>query len=208
MKCPNCNNEISSTAKFCMHCGSKLPQHRYCIQCGKELPENAKFCPQCGAVQNDQLTVVQEQHSITKPTIEVEMLCPHCQSQYFINEEYWDCEGIKFECMNCHNTFDIAFCGYCTEHKGYVAFRSYNTSEMLGAMAVGAIAGYANPNQAIGNLIGSIFDSTPKAKASGVCPKCQQEFVKCPSCNRAVHITFEDAGVVTCPDCHLRFKMN
>lgn len=208
MKCPNCNNEIHGKAKFCMHCGSKLPQTTCCLQCGVELPQNAKFCPQCGTHQGDKQSVQSEQPSVMAPKIEVEMLCPHCQSQYFVNEEYWDKEGIKFECIHCHDTFDIAFCGYCTEHKGYIAFRAYNTSEMLGAIAVGAIGGYANPNGAINNLIGSFFDSTPKAKASGVCPKCQQEFVKCPSCNRAVHITFDDAGVVTCPDCHLRFKMN
>lgn len=208
MKCPNCNNEIHGTAKFCMHCGSKLPQITYCLQCGVELPQNANFCPQCGAPQNDTQIIPSEQAAVATPEIEVEMLCPHCQSQYFVNKEEWGNEGMKYECMHCHNTFDIAFCGYCTEHKGYVAFRTYNASEMIGAIAVGAISGYANPYGAIGNLIGSVFDSTPKAKAMGVCPKCQQEFVKCPSCNRAVHITYDDAGVVTCPDCHLRFKMN
>lgn len=208
MKCPNCNNEIHGTAKFCMHCGSKLPQITYCLQCGVELPQNVNFCPQCGTPQNDKQIIPSEQAAVATLEIEVEMLCPHCQSQYFVNKEEWGNEGMKYECIHCHNTFDIAFCGYCTEHKGYVAFRTYNASEMIGAIAVGAISGYANPYGAIGNLIGSVFDSTPKAKAMGICPKCQQEFVKCPSCNRAVHITYDDAGIVTCPDCHLRFKMN
>ncbi len=208
MKCPNCNNEVKNTAKFCTHCGNKLPHKKHCPQCNTELPENAKFCFQCGMPQEDSPAVSQNAVTTNNQHIEVEMLCPHCQSQYFVNEEDWGQEGIKYECINCHKSFDIAFCGYCTEHKGYVAFRTYNTGEMIGAFAVGAISGYANPYGAVGNLIGSFWDSTPKAKAAGVCPKCQQEFVKCPSCNRAVHITYDDAGVVTCPDCHLRFKMN
>ena len=208
MQCPNCNNEVSDNAKFCTHCGSKLPQIAYCWQCGVGLPQNAKFCPQCGTPQNEKQIIPSEQTVVTIPKIEVEMLCPHCQSQYIVREDKWGGEGMKFECAHWHNTFDIAFCGYCTVHKGYVAFRAYNTSEIIGAIAAGAISGYDNPQGAISNLIGSFFDSTPKAKAMGVCPKCQQEFVKCPTCNRAVHITYEDAGVVTCPDCHLRFKMN
>lgn len=208
MKCPSCNNEVRDGAKFCMHCGNRLPLKKQCTHCGVELPENAKFCFHCGIPQDSTSDV---EHASTIPQnrqIKVEMLCPHCQSQYFVDEAYWGSEGVKFECNNCHNTFDIAFCGYCTEHKGYVAFRTYNSREVIGAIAVGAISGYTNPYGAIGNLIGSFLDATPKAKATGVCPKCQQEFVKCPSCNRAVHITFDDVGVVTCPDCHLRFNMN
>ncbi len=208
MKCPRCNNEVRDSAKFCTQCGCKLSRKIKCAQCGTELPENAKFCFQCGMDQNNTSPTPNIPVTPQDQPTEVEMLCPHCQSQYFVDEKYWGRECVKFKCANCHNIFDIAFCGYCTEHKGYVAFRTYNAGEMIGAVAVGAISGYANPYGAIGNLIGSFWDSTPKAKASGVCPKCQQEFVKCPSCNRAVHITYDDAGVVICPDCHLRFKMN
>ncbi len=46
--CPTCNATISSTAKFCSECGTKIPQKKFCSQCGAEISTNAKFCPECG----------------------------------------------------------------------------------------------------------------------------------------------------------------
>jgi hypothetical protein len=61
MKCPNCNAEISDTAKFCPECGNKIDSKRFCQKCGTELQANAKFCPECGtACQNSAITVQDE----------------------------------------------------------------------------------------------------------------------------------------------------
>jgi len=46
MKCPRCQHENPSQAKFCLKCGARFA-HR-CNQCGTELPAGAKFCPECG----------------------------------------------------------------------------------------------------------------------------------------------------------------
>jgi class 3 adenylate cyclase/tetratricopeptide (TPR) repeat protein len=46
MKCPRCQHENPSQAKFCLECGARLA-HR-CSQCGTELPAGAKFCLECG----------------------------------------------------------------------------------------------------------------------------------------------------------------
>jgi class 3 adenylate cyclase/tetratricopeptide (TPR) repeat protein len=46
MKCPRCQHENPSEAKFCLECGARLA-HR-CSQCGTELPARAKFCLECG----------------------------------------------------------------------------------------------------------------------------------------------------------------
>src|SRR5262245_41465820 len=46
MKCPRCQHENPSQAKFCLECGAPFA-HR-CSQCGKELPAGAKFCLECG----------------------------------------------------------------------------------------------------------------------------------------------------------------
>lgn len=48
MKCPNCNAEISDTAKFCLECGNKIDNKSKCPKCGAEILENSKFCPECG----------------------------------------------------------------------------------------------------------------------------------------------------------------
>ncbi len=50
--CPNCNNQIPSTSKFCPNCGTailaKPSAQKNCPNCGKQIPIDAKFCPECG----------------------------------------------------------------------------------------------------------------------------------------------------------------
>src|SRR5437879_6674636 len=46
MKCPRCQHESRSGAKFCAECGAPLA--RDCPSCGTRLPPDAKFCPECG----------------------------------------------------------------------------------------------------------------------------------------------------------------
>lgn len=215
--CPNCGTSIDSNAKYCSECGAPLTAS-LCSHCGKPTNPQAKFCTYCGSVlkpsivssRNPDKTPMQiiEQNQEEEQNIDVVLICPHCHTQYSALQEDWDKENIYWQCPNCGECIEGAFCGYCPSHKGYVVFRPYNNKEILGATIVGAIAGYKNPSETIGNLIGSLLDSTPTAKATGVCPICQAECMKCPTCNRAVQVTFEDRGVVICPDCHTRFKMN
>lgn len=218
--CPNCGTSIDSAAKYCSECGA--PQTAsFCPNCGKQVRPQDKFCTSCGSALNTQdpagkkqetqvqfVEPNQEEQSEQDQGIDVALICPHCHTQYSALQEDWDKENIYWQCPNCGGRIDGAFCGYCPSHKGYVVFRPYNNKEILGATIVGAIAGYKNPGEAVGNFIGSLLDSTPKAKATGVCPICQAECMKCPTCNRAVQVTFDDGGVVVCPDCHTRFKMN
>jgi len=47
MKCPQCQHENPTQAKFCLQCGT-----RFALSCTKyrtELPASAKFCLECGA---------------------------------------------------------------------------------------------------------------------------------------------------------------
>jgi class 3 adenylate cyclase len=45
MKCPRCQHENESDAKFCEECAAPLP--RVCASCGRLLSATAKFCPEC-----------------------------------------------------------------------------------------------------------------------------------------------------------------
>ena len=45
MKCPRCQHENRSGAKFCEECAS--PQARTCSNCGSQLSATAKFCSEC-----------------------------------------------------------------------------------------------------------------------------------------------------------------
>ncbi|MBC7234932.1 MAG: zinc ribbon domain-containing protein [Chloroflexi bacterium] len=53
-QCPNCGGSVAVGAKFCEHCGQRLPevqaepQPQFCAQCGAELSPGAKFCSECG----------------------------------------------------------------------------------------------------------------------------------------------------------------
>jgi membrane protease subunit (stomatin/prohibitin family) len=46
--CPDCQNPIPTTAKFCPHCGHQQLVFTQCANCGKNLTPNAKFCSRCG----------------------------------------------------------------------------------------------------------------------------------------------------------------
>ena len=45
-KCPKCNANLPSNAKFCLECGTKLENK--CPKCGAVNSIDAKFCPECG----------------------------------------------------------------------------------------------------------------------------------------------------------------
>ncbi len=47
IKCSECGNEISSSAKFCPQCGANNEQH-FCPECGVKLKGNEINCPECG----------------------------------------------------------------------------------------------------------------------------------------------------------------
>ena len=51
-KCANCGTELEEGVKFCLECGTPVPQTKKCIKCGFELPLSAKFCPECGTKQD------------------------------------------------------------------------------------------------------------------------------------------------------------
>src|SRR5262249_45937378 len=46
MKCPRCQHDNPSHAKFCLECGARLAL--VCAKCQSELPTGAKFCLECG----------------------------------------------------------------------------------------------------------------------------------------------------------------
>ena len=56
MNCPNCNKELKPGAKFCVFCGTKVPEQatvvshnsNICPKCSKEIKPGAKFCVFCG----------------------------------------------------------------------------------------------------------------------------------------------------------------
>jgi hypothetical protein len=45
MKCPRCQHDNETGAKFCEDCATPLA--RPCAQCGRSLSATAKFCPEC-----------------------------------------------------------------------------------------------------------------------------------------------------------------
>jgi adenylate cyclase len=46
MSCPACQHANRASAKFCEHCGARLP--RQCAACGTTLRPAARFCDECG----------------------------------------------------------------------------------------------------------------------------------------------------------------
>jgi class 3 adenylate cyclase/tetratricopeptide (TPR) repeat protein len=51
MKCPGCQQDNPSTARYCLGCGARVAFA--CGSCGTELPGTARFCLQCGQIVGD-----------------------------------------------------------------------------------------------------------------------------------------------------------
>ena len=47
MRCPACNTDNTTNAKFCLACGVAL--QKGCPSCGRDSPPGARFCTECGA---------------------------------------------------------------------------------------------------------------------------------------------------------------
>ena len=59
MKCPQCQHENPTNAKFCMECGEKL--EAVCPQCGAKLPPEARFCMECGTKLTDEVKAASDE---------------------------------------------------------------------------------------------------------------------------------------------------
>ena len=46
--CPQCNEPLTTNAKFCPSCGAKVKFDDKCAKCGAKLQPGAKFCGECG----------------------------------------------------------------------------------------------------------------------------------------------------------------
>ena len=49
LHCPSCGATAPQVTKFCLHCGSPLPQPKICPKCQRVNVSEAKFCGYCGA---------------------------------------------------------------------------------------------------------------------------------------------------------------
>jgi hypothetical protein len=47
--CPQCGHPAAPGARFCQHCGAKMPtEPGACASCGAPLAAGMQFCPNCG----------------------------------------------------------------------------------------------------------------------------------------------------------------
>lgn len=54
VKCPNCGNMVTKTAKFCGNCGNKMSSDWTCPTCGKMVSASSKFCGECGTKRSEE----------------------------------------------------------------------------------------------------------------------------------------------------------
>ena len=95
--CPYCNAKVLPGAKFCIHCGQKLPEvkTKKCPNCGNIVRENEKYCYKCGFP----LSSGEERHFAVFIAPEIEKkICQIC---------YKPIERDLVFCPNCLNPFHV-----------------------------------------------------------------------------------------------------
>lgn len=74
-QCPNCQANISDTAKFCVKCGFNIKKYKesqrtdesiFCPECGTKFSGGA-FCPECGARADEELSLSETGLSVSVP---------------------------------------------------------------------------------------------------------------------------------------------
>ena len=110
MICLHCSKEVPAGMKFCIFCGKKIEEQRYCPQCGKEYGAGAIFCPGCGNKLAEE-TLSEKTFSFFCPKcgqkLEVEESlcgqsaeCPSCKQQITIPGRPQDISSRKFNAVN------------------------------------------------------------------------------------------------------------
>ena len=129
MNCTNCGIALEAGARFCLDCGTEVPQVKACVKCGVQLSPTAKFCSQCGAKQDgsgstgglamgnknvvagDVIGSKEETHiaghaTIIKNEDETKKIvkCHECGKWMQVIEGYECRKCHQFTCPSCYNT--------------------------------------------------------------------------------------------------------
>lgn len=48
IKCPECGNQVSESARSCPKCGYSFAKMKFCKFCGEKIPEDSVVCTKCG----------------------------------------------------------------------------------------------------------------------------------------------------------------
>ena len=140
MKCTACGVELEKGARFCLDCGTEVPQVKVCVKCGVELSPTAKFCSQCGAKQDGssaktlsmgdknvvagdvigskEETNIAGHATIFKNDDETKKIdkCHECGKWMTVIEGYECRKCHKFTCSACYNT-SIRSCLCCSQEE-------------------------------------------------------------------------------------------
>ncbi|MBN2028754.1 SPFH domain-containing protein [bacterium] len=77
VKCPDCQNNIPASSRFCPHCGHQVVIFQTCSHCGKNLPPHAKFCSRCGQKIENKTTLKKCSHCGAK-NLNESIYCNKC----------------------------------------------------------------------------------------------------------------------------------
>lgn len=48
IKCPECGNQVSESARSCPKCGYSFAKMKFCKFCGEKIPDDSVVCVKCG----------------------------------------------------------------------------------------------------------------------------------------------------------------
>ena len=133
--------------------------------------------------------------------------CPKCGYEFYVIPEDLDRNNLIYECSNCKEKITVDFFDYCPTCNKIVGFLEGGAFKNdMTSIGMTIAKGVINPLSAIGTIGGIVYDSvvneSKNSIGNGICPYCNQRFIKCYSCHELTPIpqkaTFKDLFKCRC----------
>ena len=141
--------------------------------------------------------------------------CPKCGYEFYVIPEDLDRNNLIYECSNCKEEITVDFFDYCPTCNKIVGFLEGGAFKNdMTSLGMTIAKGVINPFSAVGTIGKMLYDGVVNESrgslGNGICPYCNQRFIKCYSCHELTSIpqdaTFESS--FKCRSCGVHMNPN